>query len=165
MISARAVAGILSALVLSACAAGPAGRADLRAQIRVMQSDPAIAAFFAEEAAAAGVDKIILTDSTGMVQSYGAEAIGLTRYRGTGGTEITFNIARPDAATPQNIAHEIAHAVAYRNGCDNHGALWGRAHVAIAQRFERNFPGALWAGLPPTEAAAEEARLYPEETC
>ncbi len=160
----RATIG-LCALVLSACATTPQGRTDLLPQMLVMQSDPAIAAFFAAEARAAGVGAINLTNSAGMRQTFGADAIGLTRLGAAGGSQISYNIERPDGATPQNIAHEIAHASAGRNGCDNHGAVWGAAFVAIAQRFEPQFPGVLWAGLRPTEQAREEAALYPEERC
>lgn len=164
MTPARAMTG-LCALALSACTPTPQGRADLLPQMLVMQSDPGIAAFFASEARAAGVGAIELTDSAGMRQALGTDAIGLTRLGAAGGSRISYNIARPDGATPQNIAHEIAHARAGRSGCDNHGAVWGDAYVAIAQRFEPQFPGVLWAGLRPTEQAREEAALYPEEQC
>ncbi len=134
--------------------------------MQTLQSNRDIAAFFAQEAVRANVSAVVLTDNAGMRRVFGADAIGLTRYRAARGqSELFFNLDRPDGVAVANISHEIAHATANRQGCDNHGSVWGDAHIRIAERFEARLPGVSWSGMRPTDYAAAEAALYPDEVC
>ncbi len=120
--------------------------------------DPAVQAFFTAEAARANVGELILVRGNG---PYGSTSFDTGSRRSV----IRIYVDRPGARTPTNLAHEIAHAAVYRQGCYNHGARWLAYHLQIAERFEARFPGVLWSGNRPTQNVAGKAARYSNDRC
>jgi len=156
--------GLAVAVVCLALAACSEGAAPVAAPKRVSQAlqqifpDPAMAAFFEAEAARANVSDMILETSG---RDYGSTSFNSGSRRAV----IRINVGKPGGRSPTNIAHEIAHAAVFRQGCYNHGERWLAYHLAIAQRFEARFPGVPWSGRRPTDNVAAKAARYPNDHC
>ena len=152
---------VVLALVLAACVDGAeVGPVPPRVTQALQQifPDPAMSEFFATEAKAAKVAEIMLVR--------GGNDYGSTSFdTDTRQSVIRINVAKSGSKSPTNLAHEIAHAAIFRQGCFNHGARWLSYHMAIAQRFEARFPGVAWSGRRPTENVAAKAARYPNDRC
>lgn len=129
--------GFLLALMLAGCGPQPAAPNHpnrFAAGIAEIIGDPAQATIFAAEAARANLTTIRAVhgqpDSGGTIH-------GMTTPQSNGNTaSIRIHVDVSGARTPTNLAHQIAHAAAYRHGCFNHGARWLEYHMEIALRFE-----------------------------
>jgi hypothetical protein len=141
--------------VLASCVARPESGPDqvmrLTAEISAFQSDPRIKDFLAREAASAGVRAI-----RSMPVGTAIGAYGLT----TSGGIIYLNTAKPGGTSIINITHEIAHVEAFGGACGGHNSRWLAAYMAIAGRFEAEFPGYLWNGRKPTDWVKANIALY-----
>ena len=157
----RFLAAGIGCLFLGACveATGPSAPPPRVSQaVQQIFPDPALAAFFQDEAARANVADLLLVQGG---NDYGSTSFDTGSRRAV----IRINVGKSGGRSPTNIAHEIAHAAVFRQGCYNHGARWLAYHLAIAQRFEARFPGVPWSGRLPTENVAAKAARYPNDRC
>ncbi len=149
---------VLIALLCSTPELHAKSRKSIVDAITTLQPDPAIAAFFIEEATRAKVGDIVIVKNGG---DYGSTAWKGDTQRST----ITINVGIRGGSSATNIAHEISHAAVFRRGCFNHGARWLSYHIEIAQRFEARFPGVPWSGKRPTVNVAGKAARYKGDRC
>ena len=147
---------------LAACdTGGPVTpRPALLATISQIMPDPTVAAFFAEEATRAGVARVEVVH-LGPGGVYGSTSM----TSATRAPLVRINVDRPGGNSPTNLAHEISHSWAFRNGCYNHGARWLGYHLEIATRFEARFPGVKWSGKSPTDNVLAKGLRYPNDRC
>ncbi len=149
-------------LALGACDSGApvTQRPALLEPLSQIMPNPDMSAFFAEEAARAGVARIEVVH-LGPGGVYGDTMMN----SGTRAPVVRINVDRPGGSSPTNLAHEISHAWAFRNGCYNHGERWLAYHLEIAKRFEARFPGVKWSGKSPTENVMVKGLRYPNDHC
>jgi hypothetical protein len=124
----------------------------------VIESDD-VRWFFAEEAAAAGVVEIRA------MRGYEKPKITLKAQTGCGRAwfykkEILIDVDRAFCINLSNLAHEIAHIPAARNGCKGHNDMFYRINEGIARRFEERFPGQDWGNGSPVERVRRRSREY-----
>ena len=149
-------------LALSACETGGpvTSRPAILASVSQIMPDPDVAAFFAEEATRAGVATIEVVH-LGPGGVYGDTMMTSS----TRAPVVRINVDRPGGNSATNLAHEISHAWAFRNGCYNHGERWLAYHLEIAKRFEAQFPGVKWSGKTPTDNVMAKGSRYPNDHC
>ena len=149
------LAGVLLAIG-AACA--PISGEDVLTGLKRTDMPPEHIAFFAEEAARAGVTQLAINNGMG--------DYGRMRYSSKSReSSMEINLNRDPEVVPAAVAHEIAHGTAFRAGCQNHGAVWKKAQLGIAQRFEARFPGTLWGKRRPTEEVRHWFTRYTDEHC
>ncbi len=119
----------------------------------------AMRAFFAREAQEAGVRRIRpMTPGEKPVLTHPAQSgCGLARGRTR---EILVDADRVSCINLANLAHEIAHFRAFREGCTGHGPEFYRLNGEIAARFEAAFPGRRWGSRRPVSAVEKRSREY-----
>ena len=82
------------------------------------------------------------------------------RLKDTGAHKILVDADRRTCIYTGNLAHEIAHFLAYRERCYGHGDRFYRLNYQMAERFEARFPGTNWGRQRPTSAVVQRAREY-----
>ena len=104
-------------------------------------TDSAQRAFFAREAASAGVRRIrAMKESEKPKRLVGAQTgCGRATIRGR---QIIIDVDRRMCINVHNLAHEIAHVAVFKDRCFGHGDRFYRANYRIAARFDAAFPGA-----------------------
>ena len=122
-------------------------------------TDPAQRAFFAREAAAAGVRRI-------RAMTAGEKPKRLIgRQTGCGRAlvirkHVVIDVDRPKCLSLHNLAHEIAHVRVFAERCYGHGDRFYRANYRIAARFDAAFPRAARKHGSLRAAVLERARTY-----
>jgi hypothetical protein len=119
----------------------------LAEQIALFVTDPSIIAYLAEEAANAGVSRIrAFKAGENPNGDYGMS----TFNSGTRFGEVLIDASNSGGRSVTNFTHEIAHIAAFRRGCFAHGDLWLEYLMAMAKRYEVQFPGKNWGKYSPT---------------
>lgn len=147
---------LLAIFSISACVADGGASTSriskLSAELAEFQSDPKIIEFLAIEAAKAGIREIRGYVDTSPDASYGNVDSKMI---------IRLNIAKSGGTSVVNITHEIAHAASgLAGGCGGHGTRWLAAYVAIAERFEAQFPGVKWSRMRPVDRVLVNRTRY-----
>lgn len=152
------------AMVGLAAAVHAETKAEFDAQLAPYVSDPGIRDFLAREAVAAGVRKIHFLSADQTRSTCGPDSYGCATYtKGAGGGDVYLNTGRSGGTGVMNITHEVAHIWAFRNNCNAHGDLYLEYLMAMAQRFEAEFPGVAWGKSDPTASVEDKYIRYAME--
>jgi len=153
--------GLLVILVIASCAPSQEMRtsriASLTEDLQKFQTNPEIISFLAQEAANAGVRRIIPFSGTDTGRVKRSPAYGMAR---SSDKTVLLDAGSAGGRSVVNITHEIAHFYAFGSACSGHSSKWLNAYLEIAKRYEARFPGARWSRTTPTKRVMRNVQRY-----
>lgn len=163
MIKLKLMLALLIAFSLSACVStGTNSGGQVELTLAKVIKNKQILAFMLNEVRRAGVSSVKLYDNASIGREcQSPNAYGCSTFNsGTQRGDVYLNTQVRGGTGIVNITHEIAHVGAFRLNCFAHGDVWLEYLMAMAKRYETEFPNKKWGRSTPTASVKAKYKRY-----